>query len=46
MKLYLSSYKLVTRVEFDEFKDQTLVHFDGLSKQIEDLQQEEILSPI
>jgi dynactin complex subunit len=36
--------QLVTKKEFNEFKDQTLTHFDGLSKQIEDLQEERALA--
>ncbi|MEK9159175.1 MAG: hypothetical protein AAB383_00445 [Patescibacteria group bacterium] len=35
--------QLVTQKEFGEFKDQTLTHFDGLSKQIEDLQEDRLL---
>lgn len=36
--------QLVTREEFDGFKDQVLTHFDGLSKQVEVLQEEHTLS--
>lgn len=36
--------QLVTREEFGGFKDQTLTHFDGLSKQIEDLQEDRVLA--